>query len=110
MEAELCARCATDRIEAWDSVPAGFEGSISRVLQLPLVWRIIWRVDFGLENYPGICGKPSALCTVGGVGSGTVAPDPLPPCPTPTLPPLRLHSRVSLPACDSKTPTKQKLS
>lgn len=64
-------------------MPAGFEGSISCVLQLPLVWRIIWRVDFGQKNYLCICGKPSALCTVGGVGSGMVAPDPLPPYPHP---------------------------
>lgn len=78
MEAKLCARCATDCMEAEDSVPAGFDGTISCVLQLPLVWRISWHVDFGQKYYLCICGKPSALCTVTGVRSGIVAPDPLP--------------------------------
>lgn len=56
------------------------------------------------KNYLCICGKPSALCTVSGMGSGMVAPDPLPPYHSWwLLSALCLHSRIWLAAGVSKT-------
>lgn len=77
----VCPLCHWSHLGPGQCVPAGFEDIISCVLQLPLVWRMIWHVDFGQKNDLCICGKPSALCAVSGVERGTVAPDPLPPHP-----------------------------
>lgn len=61
-------------------MPAGFGGVILCVLQLPLVWRVIWHVGFGQKSDLFIRAEPSASCAVcGAVRSGVVsAPDLMP--------------------------------
>lgn len=74
----VCPPCHCSHPGLGWRVPAGFGGVISCVLQLPLVWRVIWPVDFGQKSDLFICGEPSALCAVHGtVRSGMVsAPEP----------------------------------
>lgn len=74
----VCPPCHCSHPGLGWRVPAGFGGVISCVLQLPLVWRVIWPVDFGQKSDLFICGEPSALCAVHGtVRRGMVsAPEP----------------------------------